>query len=329
MRISFVIPVNDEEGSLRELVSQIDVAAQDLGNYEIILVDDGSEDGSWGLINELSAVENVRPIVGIRLRRNAGKALALAAGFRHASGGVVITMDADLQDDPKEIPRFLEKLNEGYDLVSGWKRQRHDPMTKTWPSRIFNWITARLTGVKLHDFNCGFKCYRKEVIDKLSLYGELHRFVPVFAADLGFRVGEIVVEHHERTHGRSKYGWERYSRGLVDLVTVLATTRWLHKPGHLFGGLGLILGLLGGGILAYLTVLWFLGLGPIGNRPLLILGVMLCIFSLQMLSLGVIAEFFIKVNRSEEADMLISEFTGNVVDPAIVPDSAGENNWSR
>lgn len=307
--ISFVIPVKDEEDSLNELADKIIESVRGSCNGyepELIFIDDGSNDHSWEVIQSLSK-RYLGIVQAIRLRRNFGKAIALETGFRQANGEVIFTMDADLQDDPKEIPIFLNKLNEGYDLVSGWKRRRYDPLSKTAPSKLFNWVTSRLTGVKLHDFNCGFKCYKREVIEKLKLYGELHRYVPVLADDLGFHVAEIEVQHHRRKHGVSKYGWERYARGLVDLITVLATTRWLNKPGHLFGGLGIILGLLGGGILIYLTMLWLVGLGPIGDRPLLILGVMLSIFSLQMISLGVIAEFFIKVNHPRDNSLLISE----------------------
>lgn len=309
VKISVVVPIKNEYASLGDLVMLIFSTVKTMpGSHEleIILVDDGSEDDSWSLIKKLS--EDFRKFVnGIRLRRNFGKAIALEAGFRAATGDIIFTMDGDLQDDPKEIPRFLEKLDQGYDLVSGWKLKRHDPVSKTLPSKLFNKVTSWTTGVKLHDFNCGFKCYRREVIDRLSVYGELHRYVPVLAADLGFRVGEIEVKHHPRQHGVSKYGWERYLRGFVDLITVLATTRWLNKPGHLFGGIGVLFGFAGGLMLLYLSALWFMGLGPIGDRPLLLFGVMFSIFSLQMISLGIIAEFFIKARGPGNIDALISE----------------------
>lgn len=312
MKISFVIPVKNEQASLNELVASISSTVKAVPEHhetEVILVDDGSDDGSWLLIKELSEKfgESVK---GIKLRRNFGKSIALEAGFRAATGDVIFTMDGDLQDDPKEIPRFLEKLDEGYDLVSGWKFKRYDPLSKTLPSKLFNKVTSWATGVDLHDFNCGFKCYKREVIDRLNVYGELHRYVPVLAADLGFKVGEIEVEHHPRQHGVSKYGWERYLRGLVDLITVLATTRWLNKPGHLFGGIGVLFGFVGGLILIYLAMLWLMGFGPIGDRPLLIFGVMFSIFSFQMISLGIIAEFFIKVRNPRKVDALISEEIG-------------------
>lgn len=188
----------------------------------------------------------------------------------------------------------MAKLNEGYDLVSGWKQTRHDPISKTLPSKLFNSVTARVTGVQLNDFNCGFKCYRRSVVENIQLYGELHRYIPVLAADLGYRVGEIAVRHHPRQHGQSKYGLERYVRGFIDLLTVLATTRWLVKPGHLFGGIGVGLGLIGGASLVYLFLVWLFGEAPIGSRPLLAFGVLSTLAALQMLSLGVIAEFYVK-----------------------------------
>lgn len=294
--ISVVVPVKNEAASLVELADRIcDALKAKCGHHacEILFVDDGSSDASW---HTIMAICNRWPgvVYGIRFRRNMGKALALEAGFRACRGDIIFTMDADLQDDPAEIPKFLEKLDSGFDLVSGWKRTRHDPLSKTLPSKIFNSVTAKLTGVKLNDFNCGFKCYRREVVDQIQIYGELHRYIPVLAAELGYRVGEVEVVHHPRAHGVSNYGWERYLRGLIDLLTVLATTRWLAKPGHLFGGIGVLLGLIGGASLGYLFVIWLCGGQAIGGRPLLMFGVLTSVASLQMLSLGVIAEFFVK-----------------------------------
>lgn len=308
--ISFVIPLKDEQDSLIELTQRILESVQTgcVGRQaQIVFVDDGSTDTSWAIVEEL-AQQHPEQVQGIRFRRNLGKALALEAGFRLARGEVIFTMDADLQDDPKEIPRFLAKLDEGFDLVSGWKQTRHDPLSKTLPSKLFNGVTAKLTGVDLQDFNCGFKCYRREIIEKIRLYGELHRYIPVLAADLGYRVGEIAVEHHPRMHGVSKYGFERYVRGFIDLLTVLATTRWLVKPGHLFGGFGVGLGLLGGLSLSYLLLVWLFGTDPIGNRPLLMFGVLCSLASLQMLSLGVIAELHVK-NNPIDLDRYIAEST--------------------
>jgi glycosyltransferase involved in cell wall biosynthesis len=305
--LSFVIPVKDEETSLEELTNRVlDCVKTLCPDYlvEILFIDDGSTDLSWEVIQSI-AKRQPTIVQAIRFRRNLGKSLALEVGFRACRGDIVFTMDADLQDDPKEIPRFLEKLNEGFDLVSGWKRTRHDPLSKTLPSKLFNGVTSLLSGVKLNDFNCGFKCYRREVIDNIHLHGEMHRYIPVIVADLGYRVGEIAVEHHPRKHGQSKYGWERYVRGFIDLLTVLATTRWMAKPGHLFGGVGVFLGLIGVSSLAYLTMIWFLTDTPIGNRPLLDFGMLSILASLQMFSLGVIAEFFVK-NSSIDIDRYIS-----------------------
>lgn len=310
--LSFVVPVKNEEESLEELTNRVfDCVQTSCPDYlaEIVFVDDGSTDRSWEVMQSI-AKRFPSAIRAIRFRRNLGKALALEAGFRASHGDIVFTMDADLQDDPKEIPRFLEKLDEGFDLVSGWKRTRHDPLSKTLPSKLFNGVTSLLSGVKLNDFNCGFKCYRREVIDNIRLYGEMHRYIPLLAADLGYRVGEIAVEHHPRKHGQSKYGWERYVRGSIDLLTVLATTRWLAKPGHLFGGIGVVLGLIGGVSLAYLAVIWLFTDIPIGNRPLLSFGVLSMVASLQMLSLGVVAEFFIK-NSPIDVDRYISNRINN------------------
>lgn len=305
--VSIIIPVFNEEENLPILTSKILSVVNDITeNYELIFIDDGSRDKSWEVINSLSQ-EYSGFIKGLRFRRNFGKAIALEAGFRQAKGDIIITMDADLQDDPQEIPRFIETLNNGHDMVSGWKKKRHDPLGKTIPSKFFNKVTAKLTGVQLHDFNCGFKAYKREVVEAIHVYGELHRYIPVLAHDYGFKVGEIEVQHHPRKHGVSKYGFERYVRGLLDLITVLATTRWLNKPGHLFGGIGVFTGLLGGGILIYLFILWLLGYGPIGNRPLLTFGVLLSIASLQMISLGVIAEFFLKISNAKKVDDYIAE----------------------
>ena len=323
-RLSFVIPVKDEEETLSELAEGIFAVVERLdGSYdcEIVFVDDGSTDGSWEEMTRLVREFGGR-VTALRLRRNFGKAMALQAGFRKATGEILFTMDADLQDDPEEIPRFLEALENGFDLVSGWKRVRQDPPTKTLPSRVFNKVTAWATGVELHDFNCGFKCYRREIIDSVQIYGELHRYIPVLAHDLGFRIGEIEVRHRPRTHGESKYGLERYVRGFIDLITVLATTRWLSKPGHLFGGIGIAFGLIGAGALLYLAVIRVLG-GDIAGRPLLVFGVMLSILSVQMISLGVIAEFFIRSQGPREVGNLIAEVSEKPHRPSVTRVSDG------
>ncbi len=310
--LSFVIPVMDEEKTLEPLFSGIKNTLKNVDSnihFEVIFIDDGSTDKSWEKMS-LLVKENPAIVKAIKLRRNFGKAHALSCGFKTCSGDVVFTMDADLQDDPGEIPKFLEKIEQGYDVVSGWKSNRQDPLSKTLPSKLFNKMTAKLTGIPLHDFNCGFKAYRKEVLDGIKIYGELHRYIPVLAQELGFSNTEVSVKHNKREFGVSKYGWERYTRGLVDLLTVLATTRYLTKPGHLFGGLGVGAGLSGSLILGYLGVLWFMGLGPIGTRPLFFIGILLLILSIQMISLGVLAELITRHNDSGPTDNVISKKQG-------------------
>ncbi|HEX6679466.1 MAG TPA: glycosyltransferase family 2 protein [Gaiellaceae bacterium] len=286
--ISIVIPLHNEERSIALLYDELDAALQPLAEeWEAVFVDDGSTDGSFAALTRLHAGHgNVRVI---RLRRNFGKATALATGFDNARGETIVTIDGDLQDDPAEIPRLLAKLDEGYDLVSGWKTHRRDPLRRRVPSRIFNWVTGRVSGLRLHDMNCGLKAYRAEVVHGMRLYGELHRFIPVLAHYRGFRATELPVNHRPREHGRSRYGVERYVRGFLDLLTVSFIGRYRHRPLHLFGGLGLVLGAIGFVVLAYLTVLKALG-HAIGDRPLLTLGVLLVVVGLQFFSLGLISE---------------------------------------
>jgi glycosyltransferase involved in cell wall biosynthesis len=286
--ISVVVPVHDEERSVEPLYEELRAALDPLGRrWEAVFVDDGSTDGSFAALTRLhDAARNVKVV---RLRRNFGKAAALAAGFRHAEGDVVVTIDADLQDDPGEIPRLLAKLDEGFDLVSGWKAQRRDPLSRRLLSRIFNGVVSRVSGLRLHDMNCGLKAYRGEVVRNLRIYGELHRFLPVLAHDRGYRVTELSVNHRPREHGRSRYGVERYLRGFLDFLTVWFMGRYRHRPLHLFGGLGLAMGAVGSALLAYLTVLKLSG-EAIGHRPLLTLGVLLVVVGLQFFSLGLLSE---------------------------------------
>ena len=287
--LSVIIPILNESGSLPELYQQLTVVLGRLGReYEIIFVDDGSSDGSAELCR--SYVESDTRITLVELRRNFGKATALQAGFQVAKGAIIVTMDADLQDDPTEIPRFLEVLEGGVDLVSGWKKNRQDPVTKTVPSKLFNWVTAMLTGIKLRDFNCGFKAYRREVVESLDLYGELHRYIPVLAYANGFRVGEIPVNHHPRSYGKSKYSFERFIRGAFDLITVLFLGTFKRRPLHLFGLIGIGLFGVGFAIDLYLSLLWLTGVAWIGNRPLLIFGTLLIIVGIQVLIFGLLAE---------------------------------------
>ena len=286
--ISIVIPVHNEERSVALLLDEIASALQPLEQpWEAVFVDDGSEDGTFGALTRLhAATDNVRVV---RLRRNFGKAAALQAGFDAAAGDVVVPIDGDLQDDPAEIPRLLAKLDEGFDLVSGWKTRRRDPLSRRLLSRIFNVVTGRLSGLRLHDLNCGLKAYRAEVVRGLRIYGELHRFIPVLAHYRGFRVAELPVNHRPREHGRSRYGVERYLRGFLDLLTVTFMGRYRHRPLHLFGGFGLVLGGAGSLVLLYLTVVKLAG-EAIGHRPLLTLGVLLVVVGMQFLSLGLLSE---------------------------------------
>ena len=286
--ISVVVPLRNEEESLGPLLAELRAVLDARGEpWEAVFVDDGSTDGSFHALTRLHAQHpNVRVV---RLRRNFGKAAALAAGFEQAAGDVVVTMDGDGQDDPREIPRLLAKLDEGFDLVTGWKARRRDPITRRLPSKLFNWVTSRVSGVRLHDLNCGLKAYRGQVARALNLYGELHRFIPVLAHYEGYRIAELPVNHRARAHGRSRYGLERYLRGFLDLLTVSFMGRYRHRPLHLFGGLGLLLGFAGLAILVYMTVIKLAG-QAIGHRPLLTLGVLLAVVGLQFFSLGLISE---------------------------------------
>ncbi len=304
--ISIVIPLHNEERSVALLYEELQAALEPLAQeWEAVFVDDGSVDGSFAALTRLhDGNENVRVV---RLRRNFGKAAALAAGFGQARGETVVTIDADLQDDPAEIPRLLVKLEEGFDLVSGWKTRRRDPLRRRVLSRIFNWVTGRVSGLRLHDMNCGLKAYRAEVVRGMPLYGELHRFIPVLAQYRGFRVAELPVNHRPREHGRSRYGVERYVRGFLDLLTVSFIGRYRHRPLHLFGGLGLILGLLGVAILVYLTVVKALG-HAIGERPLLTLGVLLVVVGLQFFSLGLISEMLTSQHEETAVGRQQAEF---------------------
>jgi glycosyltransferase involved in cell wall biosynthesis len=288
--LTVLVPARNEEGNLLELHQRLSDVLVRIGlPYEIVLIDDGSEDGTWGAIRTLHAADP--HVLALRHRRNFGKAQALANGFAVASGDVVVTMDADLQDDPDELPNFLAKLQEGYDLVSGWKRRRQDPLGKTLPSRFFNRVVRLASGVQLHDFNCGYKAYRREVTEALRLYGELHRFTPVLANAQGFRIGEIPVRHHARTWGKSKYGWGRLVKGCLDLMTVVFLTQYRQRPMHLFGlpglialGLGVLLGL-------WLSAEKLIAGEAIGTRPLLLLSVLLVVLGAQFFGLGLLGEY--------------------------------------
>lgn len=276
LSISIVLPVYNEAESIPELYQSIKTVLEDMEkDFELIMIDDGSTDDSMKLMEEIHKKDPRVKI--IQFRRNFGKAAALSAGFQKARGEIVFTIDADLQDDPREIPRFLEMIESGYDLVSGWKKRRNDPLSKTLPSKLFNKVTALVTGINLHDFNCGFKAYRSEVLNDLELYGELHRYIPALAGWKGFKVGELVVEHHARKYGVSKYGFGRFTKGFFDLLTIILLTKFAKRPLHLFGTMGLIHLLLGVLALLYLTIIWVMG-HVIGSRPLLVFWDFICNF---------------------------------------------------
>lgn len=266
--------------------------------YELLFVDDGSTDKSFQVLRDLR--RNDRHIWAIRFRRNYGKSAALSVGFEKANGNIIITMDADLQDDPSEIPALKRKIDEGYDLVSGWKKVRHDPITKTIPSKFFNYVTSLMTGVRLHDFNCGLKAYRRDVVKTIKVYGELHRYVPALAHWEGFKIGEIVVNHRPRKFGKTKFGIGRFWKGFLDLLTVLFTTRYFRRPLHFFGILGLITLLVGGVIDTWLIVEKILGLTSLSSRPLFLLGIMLVIVGVQFFSIGLLGELISKTRGQNE-----------------------------
>lgn len=284
--VSVVVPTYNEVDNVEALYEEIVPALSDY-TWELLFIDDGSTDGTWERI--LKLLETDGRVRGIRFKKNFGKSEALRVGFHEASGDIVITMDADLQDDPREIPRFVEAINEGYDMVNGWRAQRRDPLGKSLPSKLFNFILNRTVGLSLHDFNCGFKAYLRPLVAEVSVYGDLHRYMPALAHWRGFAVTEIPVNHRPRARGRSKFGVSRFVGGLLDLFTVLFLTRFGLKPLHLFGSLGAIFSAAGAGICIYLTVLWFNG-EPIGQRPLLMLGVLLIITGIQLFIFGLVAE---------------------------------------
>jgi dolichol-phosphate mannosyltransferase len=322
MKLSTVIPVFNEAESLARLHAELSEVARSEGyELEILFVDDGSTDGSWDAIERL-AEEDAR-VRGIRFRRNFGKAAALSAGFAAATGELIFTLDADLQDDPREMPRFLAEMEHGFDVVSGWKQKRHDPWHKVWPSRIFNWLVGILTGVRLHDHNCGFKCYRREIFSEVRLYGEMHRFVPVLAAARGWRVGEIVVHHRPRQFGRSKYGVNRIVKGFLDLLTVYFLTGFGQRPQHLLGTVGLLGFLLGGLGVLVLSVGWIvtrLDASPENNlhlhqRAIFYYSMGAALLGAQFLSVGLLAEFIAAHLNRDAVSYSIKQQTGSRTGP--------------
>lgn len=296
-KISLVIPLFNEEESISPLINEIRKALKPLNKvYEIIFVDDGSTDSSLKIIKD-SAKTDTR-IKYISFRKNYGKSAALQVGFKAVTGDAVITLDADLQDDPTEIPNLLKKLDEGFDLCSGWKKQRHDPFIKKYSSRFFNFVTRLISGIKIHDFNCGLKAYRKEVVHNLNVYGELHRYVPVLANWQGFTVTEIPVKHHARRYGKTKFGMSRFFKGFIDLITVTFVGRYIKRPMHFFGFFGALAFFIGLIVNGYLTIEWISG-KALSNRPMLFLGMLLIIVGVQFFSVGLLGEMLVHQNQSE------------------------------
>jgi glycosyltransferase involved in cell wall biosynthesis len=288
--VTVIIPTYNEEGSLEELYGRLTTMLEGSASaHELIFVDDGSTDSSLQIIRKLR--ESDRRVKIISFSRNYGKSPALDEGFKAAKGEIIVTIDADLQDNPDEIPAMIAKLDEGYDLISGWKRDRQDPVTKTWPSKLFNFTTSVVSGIKLHDFNCGLKVYRREVVKRVHIYGELHRFIPVLAGWEGFRIGEMKVSHFERQYGRSKYGASRLLNGMFDLMTVMFITRRSTTPLHFFGRIAFVFFAVGGLISFYFLAQWIMGMG-LRVRPLMVLGLIMIVISIQIGSIGLLAEMF-------------------------------------
>jgi len=341
--LTTVIPVFNEVESLPALHKELAAVAESAGlQMEIVFVDDGSSDGSWEQISRLA--EKDPRVRGIRFRRNFGKAAALSAGFNAARGDRIVTLDADLQDDPREIPNFLDKMDLGFDVVSGWKQVRHDPWHKVLPSRIFNWMVSALTGVHLHDHNCGMKSYQREIFREVRLYGELHRFVPVLAHARGFKVGEHVVQHRPRKFGQSKYGIHRFIKGFLDLLTVKFLTGFGQRPQHILGTLGLLFFLIGGGLLTYLGVYWLQTQlspdptrSPLHQRPLLLYALGALLFGGQLMSIGFLAELITAYQGrdsdtysiAEETKVLVAKPSGSLDDESALEAQSPEPRASR
>ena len=303
--LSIVIPAYEEAASLPQLADRIRSVCLEAGlSFRVWIIDDGSRDGTWDVVQALHDQDD--RFVGLRFQRNYGKSAALAVGFERVRGTYVATMDADLQDEPAELPRLIKTLEaEDYDLVSGWKKHRRDPLSKTVPSRFFNWVTRLISGLPLHDFNCGLKVYRREVVKNVNVYGELHRYIPLLAKWAGYdRVGEQPVTHHPRKHGETKFGMERFIQGFLDLITVVFLTRFAVRPMHFFGGLGTLTFGAGVGISLWLTIDKLVYGNYLGDRPLLLLGLLLILFGAQLFTTGLLGEMVIQP-RMEETDSYV------------------------
>ncbi len=308
--LSFVIPAKNEEASIIPLYGEIKkVLTKIKSPYEIIFIDDGSTDGTFAQMRKIHNKDKRVKVIGFR--GNWGKSAALQIGFDHTKGNIVFTIDADLQDNPEDLPKFLKKLEEGYDLVSGWKQKRNDPQVqKVLPSRIINFLTRVLTGTPIHDTNCGFKAYRQEVVRNLNLYGELYRFIPVIAHKQNFKVGEIIVSHRRRLYGKTKFGWERGIKGILDLLTIIFLTGFIRRPGHFFGSLGL-LSFFGGFVIGlYISYLRFTTGSIQGRHPLLYLGMLLMIIGIQLVSTGLLAEMIIYAKQKFDYSSAIRQTVG-------------------
>ncbi len=303
-KVSIVVPLFNEEESLNPLTNEIKKAFKQLETgFEVVFVDDGSTDNSLKVVKEICKQD--RRFKFVSFRKNYGKSAALQVGFRNVTGDAVITMDADLQDDPSEIPALLKKLEEGYDLVSGWKKKRFDPIIKRYSSKFFNFVTRKMSGIKIHDFNCGLKAYRREVTDHIKVYGELHRYMPVLADWDGYKISEIVVKHHPRRYGKTKFGISRFFKGFIDLITVIFSTRYIKRPMHFFGFFGALSFLIGLVVNGYLTYDWIMG-HPLSNRPMLFLGMLLIIVGVQLFSVGLLGEMLVR-NFMDEKEYIIKD----------------------
>ena len=324
--VSIIVPAYEEAESLPELADGLRTACEEAGlSFRVWIVDDGSRDDTWTVVKGLH--EDDSRFVGLRFRRNYGKSAALSLGFERAQGRCVATIDADLQDDPSEIPRLIDTLEEGYDLVSGWKKDRKDPLSKTIPSRFFNWVTRHFSGLPLHDFNCGLKVYRREVVKNINVYGELHRYIPLLAKWEGYdRVTEQEVQHHPRKYGATKFGTERFIQGFLDLITVVFLTRYAVRPMHFFGSMGTVAFVVGLGINLWLSIEKLVFGNPIGGaRPLLLLGLLLILFGSQMFTTGLLGEMIIRPRMEDPSTYEVADAVGPVDEPAKeVPASVEE-----
>ncbi len=306
INFSIVIPCYNEEKSLKELYERLSRTFSDIqGTYELIFVDDGSTDNTLYVLKEL--FNRDKRVKILHMRKNFGKSQALSQGFENCRGNIIITLDSDLQDMPEEIPKLLKHLENGFDMVSGWKKKRNDTLGRRIASRIFNFFASSVTGIKIHDFNCGLKVYKHEVTKNLSLYGEIYRFIPALAGWKGFIVGETVVKHAQRKYGKSKFGAERFMRGFLDLITIIFLIKYIQRPMHLFGPLGITLSFIGCVVNTYLAFLWFVG-EHIGHRPLLLLGTLLIIIGIQFVFFGLLGELIVFSSRKKTDSILKDTF---------------------